>query len=316
MRIPAALKTATRSRCLLARTSLLTMVLALAGCTSLQRAWFMTTERALPAQTFEHPDGATSLFYRFDTAPQPDSVWFFVGGSGCHSWKAVMPNYLQGLTLPARVFALNKREVSDRSWGLRCGEAFHRSNHLAQWEQDQHAFIDRQLQILDFTPRSVVLVGVSEGAWSAVRVARDHPAITHLVIIGSGAYSMETSLKVLRKEGAVHWDLEAGWRQVQKDPDSVEQHWLGHPHRWWSAFWRHEPLPDYLSLDKPLLVAMGENDGSVPVASARALAAARYAQTRTGDRYLYIPEADHRLSSPRGNHRPEVWQAVEQWLFD
>lgn len=310
------MKNAIWLQAVLTRMCLLTAMLALGGCTSLQRAWFMTTERALPAQTVEHRDGTVSLFYRFDTGSQPDTVWFFVGGSGCTSWKAVMPEYLHGLTVPARVFALNKRWVSDRSWGLHCGEAFDRSNHLAQWEQDQHAFIDRQLQTLDFRPREVVLVGVSEGAWPAVRVARDHPAITRLVIIGSGVFTMESSLKVLRDADKLNWDLEAGWRRVQQDPDSLERRWLGHPHRWWSAFWQHDPLPDYLTLNKPLFLAMGENDQSVPVASARALEVARRAQTRTGDRFLYIPDADHRLSSAQGNQRPLVWQAVEQWLAE
>ena len=291
---------------LLTCTCLLVALLTLGGCTTLHRAWFMTSERALPAQTFEHRDGATSLFYRFETGPHPDTVWFFVGGSGCHSWKAVMPDYLMGLPLPARVFAVNKREVSDRSWGVHCGEAFHRSNNLAQWEHDQHDFIDRQLQTLDFRPREVVLVGVSEGAWPAVRLARDHPSITRLVIIGSGAFTLKGSLMQLRATGATIWDLEDGWRRVQQDPDSLEQHWLGHPHRWWSAFWQHDPLPDYLTLDKPLFVAMGENDQSVPVASARALEAARRAQKRTGDRYRYIPGANHRLQSSHGNQRHHV----------
>lgn len=297
------------------RIALLAACLALAGCTSIQRAWFMTTERALPAQTFEHGDGATSLYYRFDTARQPTSVWFFVGGSGCHSWKAVMPNYLQGLTLPVRVFALNKREVSDRSWGLRCGDAFDRANHLAQWEQDQHNFIDRQLQALDFQPKQVVLVGVSEGAWPAVRVAGDHPAVTHLVIIGSGAYTMETGLRLLHEQHAHNWDLDDGWQAVQQTPDSLEHRWLGHPHRWWTAFWRHDPLPDYLALDKPLFLGMGEHDRSVPVASGRALVAARRAQGQSRDGHLWVPQAGHTLVSPRGDHKPELWGHVQHWIL-
>ncbi len=78
-------------------------MLAISGCTTLQRTAHMYSPNALPAHTFRFADGGESLYYQFDVEPQqkPRALLFFYGGSGCGTWKSVMPGYVKGLGIPA-----------------------------------------------------------------------------------------------------------------------------------------------------------------------------------------------------------------------
>jgi pimeloyl-ACP methyl ester carboxylesterase len=265
--------------CVWAERSLKTAVLAsalvaLSGCTTVQRGMHLYSQAAPSAQTFAFQDGGRSVYYRFalGSAPNPATAVFVYGGSGCASWKAVMPDYVAGLAVDAHVFVLNKRHVADRSTGMfACGAAFDAANHPEQWRQDYTEFITAQLDALRPRPQKVLLLGVSEGAVPAVQVAARLPAITHLAIIGSGALTMRESLRLLHRKGQVAFDVDAASPRIAAAPESLEQRWYGHPHRWWSQMLDLDVMPDLLQLNIPIWVAMGEQDSSVPVESLHAL---------------------------------------------
>lgn len=296
---------------------LLSLVFALPGCTSLQRGIHMYGSEAPQAQAFRYRDGGSSVYYTFTVGQgsPPDTVLFFYGGTGCPSWKAVMPGYVGGLAADARVFVLNKRFVADRSTGLfGCGRDFHLANNLGQWVTDYAEFITAQLATIAPRPRNVVLVGVSEGAFPAVKVAASSPAVTHLAIIGSGGYTMRRSLATLKQKGAIHFDVEAGWKTIAADPDSIERTWYGNPHRWWSEVMDIDPLPDYSKLEIPILVGIGEQDESVPVESARFL---DFALANAGKRNLTLkvyPDADHRLNVGGQSKRADFFAELGRML--
>jgi pimeloyl-ACP methyl ester carboxylesterase len=189
------------------------LVFAVSGCTTLERTAHMYGSEAPPPQTFQYKDGGSSIYYAFNVGdkPQPDTVVFFYGATGCPSWKSVMPGYVNGLTVSARVFVLNKRFVPDRSNGLfACGGDFHLANNPDQWVADYSEFIASQTGSITPKPRNVVLVGVSEGALPATKIAELLPEVTHLAIIGGGAYSMRKSLATLKQRGAIGFDVDAG----------------------------------------------------------------------------------------------------------
>lgn len=144
---------------------LLSISLFLSGCTTLQRLAHGFSDRAPQPLSFQFEDGVSSTYYEFSigASAQPDTVLFFYGGSGCPSWKYVMPDYVRGLPVDARVFVLNKRFVADRSTGLfGCGREFHLANHPAQWAGDYARFIDARLRALPWQPCRVVLLGMGE----------------------------------------------------------------------------------------------------------------------------------------------------------
>lgn len=295
----------------------LSLFIALTGCTTIQRAAHMYGNEAPFPLSFQYGDGGSSIYYAFTVGGtlQPDTAIFFYGATGCPSWKSVMPGYVNGLTVSARVFVLNKRFVPDRSTGLfGCGRDFHLVNNPDQWVADYSEFITAQINSISPRPMNVVLVGVSEGALPAARITGQLPEITHLAIIGSGGYSMRKSLATLKQRGAIGFDVDSGWAKIATAPRSIESNWYGNPYRWWSDVMDIEPLSDFLRLNIPILVGIGEQDESVPIESARFLES-KFNEAGKSNLILKVyPGADHRLSGNGVDHRNEFFGELSHLL--
>ena len=295
----------------------LSLAFALSGCTIIQRTAHMYGNEAPQPRSFQYKDGGLSTYYSFvvGDGSQSDTVVFFYGATGCPSWKSVMPGYISGLTVNARVFVLNKRFVPDRSTGLfDCGRDFHLANNPNQWVADYSEFITTQVSSVSPKPKNVVLVGVSEGALPAARVAELSPAITHLAIIGSGGYSMRKSLATLRQRGAIQFDVDSGWEKIAADPRSIENNWYGNAYRWWSDIMDIDPLPDFLKLNIPILLGIGEKDESVPVESARFLEA-KFKEAGKDNLIVRVYSgSNHRLSDNGVSHRSEFFAELGRLL--
>ncbi len=294
------------------------MALLVSGCTSTGRWIHMYSDSAPKPETFKYLDGGSSVYYSFSlgNAASVESAIFFYGGSGCPSWKSVMPGYAHGLSTSAKVFALNKRFVPDRSAGLfGCGANFHQANNPKQWVADYSEFISAQLKSITPRPRHVVLVGVSEGAIPAVKVASHLPDVTTLVIIGSGGYSMRESLTTLKSKGAIGFDVNEDWKKISNQPRSIEDSWYGNTHRWWTDIMDIQPANDYLQLRIPIYLAMGEQDQSVPMESALFLADRFKAAGKQNLHVRFYAGADHRLVSNGKSHRIEFFSELSQSLL-
>ncbi|ACM19300.1 hydrolase or acyltransferase, alpha/beta fold family [Geotalea daltonii FRC-32] len=300
------------------RVLLLLFFFLLSGCTLIQRSVHMYGSEAPSPLSFHYKDCGSSIYYTFTVgdASKVDTLLFFYGATGCPSWKAVMPSYVGGLTVNARIFVLNKRFVPDRSTGLfGCGQEFHLANNPEQWSADYSEFIVAQIGSTAPTPRNIVLVGVSEGALTATKVAGSNPAVTHLAIIGSGGYSMRKSLSTLREKGLIWFDVESGWKKIATDSRSIEKSWYGNPYRWWSDVMDIEPLPDFLKLYIPILVGIGEQDESVPVDSARFLES-KFKEAGKNNLTLRVyPAADHRLNAAGTSYRGEFFAELSDILL-
>lgn len=277
----------------------------------------MYSSEAPQPLSFQYKDGGLSTYYSFmhGDASQSDTVVFFYGATGCPSWKSVMPDYVSGLTVDARIFVLNKRFVPDRSTGLfDCGREFHLANNPNQWIADYSEFIATQMSSVASKPKNVVLVGVSEGALPATKVAELSPVITHLVIIGSGGYSMRKSLAILRQRGAIQFDVNSGWEKIAADPRSIEKNWYGNPYRWWSDVMDIDPLADFLNLNIPILIGIGEHDQSVPVESVQFLET-KFKEAGKSNLIVHVyPSADHRLNANGVSYRNEFFAELGRML--
>lgn len=293
------------------------LVFALSDCTTIQRTAHMYGSEAPPPLSFQYKDGGSSIYYSFTVgdASQPDNAVFFYGATGCPSLKSVMPEYVSGLTVSARIFVLNKRFVSDRSIGLLdCGREFHLANNPSQWVADYSEFIVTQLSLNVAKFKNVVLVGVSEAALPTTKVAGLIPEITHLAIIGSGGNSMRQDLETLARRGVIGFDVDTGWKSILSDPQSIEKDWYGNPYRWWSEIMDINPLPDFLKLNIPIIVGIGEKDESVPVESALYLES-KFKEAGKNNLILKIyPESDHRLNGNGISHRDEFFAELSRLL--
>lgn len=297
----------------LLKISLILIFLVLSGCTTVERFAHMYSADAPVPRSYQYKDGGSSVFYSFPIGDSlhPETVVFFYGGSGCASWKSVMPGYVKGLTLDARVFVLNKRLVSDRSTGMfSCSQEFHRTNNPNQWIADYSEFISAQINASQPRPRNVVLVGVSEGGWVAAKVASILPSVSHLAIIGYGGWSMRNSLKILASKGAIQFDVDTGWKAISTDPASLEKQWFGNPYRWWSDVMDIDPLADYIKLSIPIFMGFGEKDESVPVESALFLESKFKEAGKSNFMLKVYPGADHRLSGSGISYRDAFFSEV------
>lgn len=252
---------------------------------------------------FTFRDGGNAIWYETgERLEDTDTVVFFYGGTGCYSWKRMLPDLAQKMGIKARYIALNKREVSDDEEKISgCTQAFYALNSPRQWMSDYMEFLSAQTGGKRAKLRNIVLVGASEGGALAVRVARARTDITHLLIIGDGGWSMRDNLDDLIGKQQV----DDAWREIAADPNSLQKTWLGHPYRYWFDILDQEPLPDYLALDIPVLIGIGEHDTSLPAYSAVAV---RNAADRAGKRNIGVvvyPDADHRLQAPGHDYLSE-----------
>lgn len=302
---------------LLKQMTLSVALVVLSGCTTIQRIAHMYSSEAPSPLSFKYGDGGSSIYYSFTIGnePQPKTVIFYAGGSGCWSRKSVMPGYLSGLTVSARVFVLNKRFMPDRSIGIfDCGKAFHLANNPSQWISDYSEFIAAQLGSLSPKPKHVVMVGVSEGGLVATKVAVLTPAITHLAIIGYGGYSVRRMYEILEQKGQLLVDVDELWQEVPSDPRNVNREWNGSAYRWWADMMDIDPLPDYLKLDIPIIIGVGEKDQSMPVESVLFLDA-KFKEAGKNNLTLKVyPDSDHVLRGQDVSHRGDFFAALSRLL--
>lgn len=275
------------------------------------------TDAAFASRTFNYRDGGTATYHSFiigrDT--RPEVAVFFYGGSGCRSWATVMPGYVKGLTANARVFALDKRFVVRSPEASRaCSDSFKEMNTPSRWVSDYSEFITAQLAAAPVRPKRILLVGVSEGALVAPKVATLHPEVTHLALIGDGAWTMRESLRHLYQMHAIPFDVDVELRAIEADRHSIKHEWFGNPYRWWADVMDISARNDLLKLEIPILVGFGERDTSVPVESALALKSAFDAEHKTNLTLIVYPGADHGLNAGPISYRPRFFEEVSKAL--
>ena len=262
---------------------------------------------------FTYPDGGTSVYFVNEPAPSatPDSIIFFYGGSGCVSWKSYLSVFSEEIGIEARYVALNKRHVDEEGEPLaECGNRFHLDNNFRQWMSDYMAFISATLASMPARPRNVVLVGISEGGMVAARVARARSDVTHLIVIGDGGWSMRENLNLLSHPETVSKE----WSKVASDPGSIVKTWLGSPYRYWFDVMDYSPLEDYLALDIPVLIAVGERDRSVPSLSALDVQRAATTSGKKNIGVVVYPGADHFLKADGFSYRAEFFRQAGQGI--
>ena len=288
----------------------------LGGCASVGHLAHLYSDSALKPHIHRYKDGGEAIYYRFDVGKAPyETYLFFYAATGCGSLKAYLPAYVEGLGVSAKVFALNKRFVGDKSTGMfGCSEAFHKNNSLDRWISDYTDFVTTQLKKAKRPPKNVVLVGVSEAGFATVRTALNIPEVTHVALIGNGGYTMRRSLKTLYEKGSIVFDVEKGAKKIAANPNSIDDTWYGNTYRWWSKILDYDPLPYLLRLKVPVLLGMGENDKSHAVESGYYLKSAFQKAGKTNLMLKVYPKADHRLQDGDTNYRKVFFKTLGKML--
>jgi pimeloyl-ACP methyl ester carboxylesterase len=269
------------------------------------------------AGTFRFSEGGQATYHEIvrGDASTLDTLVFTYGGSGCPDLgRYWLPTLADGLRIDARYLALNKRHVDTGAigdgGGAQCSAAFNQHNTPRQWMADYMEFISRTLEDHPQRWKKVVLVGGSEGGALAARVARARADVTHLVIVGDGGWSMRENLSSLMGADAV----EAAWKEIARYPDSSDRMWLGHPYRYWFDMFDQTPRADYMALQIPVLIGVGERDRSVPAASAQDILRAAQAAGKKNIGLVVYPGADHSLRADDRNYLQEFLHAAGQGI--
>lgn len=260
------------------------------------------------AGQFAFADGHVSDFHEIVVGDPAtvDTIVFTFGGSGCRDLGPTwLPQIAEGMGIEARYVSLNKRHVRHGEDGAgaseHCSRAFNAHNVPHRWWADVMAFVSGQIGDARDRWKNIVLVAGSEGGAVAARVARSRTDITHLVVIGSGGWSMRDILGTIIGPEAV----QAAWLDIARAPDDIDSMWMGHPYRYWAEVFDRDALGDYLALDIPVLIGFGERDRSNPVAGAQDILRAAHAAGKRNVGLVVYPGADHSLHTEEGSYLGE-----------
>jgi len=262
----------------------------------------VVAEQTLPvrAESFHFRDKADAPSYRLELGNEnsSDIAIFFVSGSGCASIKHRLSPFFEPIRgkVNATVFVLQKRAIEEENrTGSACSADFRKTDFIGQSIADQREFIDTQLALLSVKPKAVVLMGASEGAVVAAKIANADRRVTHLGLIGGGGTTVRENLKALSRSTWYLRNPETGFADIARDPNNTDAKVWGHSYKYWASLLDVDIGNELMQLDIPIVAAMGEKDEAVPVDAARRLQT-RFEESGKKNLVLLIyPNANHRL---------------------
>lgn len=280
-------------------TAAIYVVLVQTGCSTMPDA-VADHPLNVRAEPFHFRDKVDAPSYRLQLGNEnsSDITIFFVSGSGCASIKHRLAPFFEPIRgkVNATVFALQKRAIDEENrTGSSCSAAFDKTDYIGQSVADQRQFIDVQLAKLSVKPKAVVLLGVSEGAVVAAKIANSDQRITHLGLIGGGGTTVRENLKTLSRSTWYLRNPEKGFSEIAGDRNNTDAQIWGHSYKYWASLLDINIGNELIQLDIPVVAAMGKEDEAVPVDAARHLQAAFEQAGKKNLVLLIYPNANHRL---------------------
>jgi dipeptidyl aminopeptidase/acylaminoacyl peptidase len=243
----------------------------------------------------------------------------YVQGSGCQSVFRKRDERIAGdfqfvlnqaAGERARVLVVEKPGVNFLDEARRPGAAdgasrvFLEEHTLPRWAEAVAAATRAARALGDVDPLRTLVIGHSEGAIVAARVAALDPAVTHVACLSGSGPSQLFDFIELARAGKMGNPAQApdararaileSWAAVHADPDSIDKFMCGHPYRRMASFLAASTTDDLLRCQARVYLAHGTNDDKVPVASFDVLYAELLARGRdvSAER---IEGADHGL---------------------
>ena len=199
---------------------------------------------------------------------------------------------------------------------------FRREHTLERWAEAVSASLQAAWAMPLADHRRCLLVGHSEGAIVAARVAAQNPFVTHVAsLAGAGPtqlYDLLESARAQPDPDQAVAQLLAKVAGIENDPDNPDKFFLGHPYRRWSSFWNSSTLEELLHSKARIFIAQGTADQNVSVTGFDMLFATLLSKGRdvTSRR---IAGADHGFGfegQPGRDGWREIWEGVRDWFLD
>ncbi len=292
-------------------------ILMLGGC--IKAGYFLSSiSHPIKPLPFQYSDGYEGIYYSYISGDndKSDTLLFYIGGSGCPSYKYYLQSYLKDLNPGIKVYALQKRGVASSSTGMfGCSKEFVKYDYFQQWVSDQQQFVDFVLKSQNTKQKNIVVFGISEGGSVAAFLASKIPQITHLAIIGSGGMPQIEELKILSEKNKWKWKLDEEIEKIRRHSESIEKKMAGHSYKYWSSIMDVNPMKFYLGLDIPVLVAHGEDDTSVPIESAYHIKKVAHDAGKNNIQIIVYKDSDHTLIDNKGfDHKPEFIRKINRYI--
>lgn len=278
--------------------------------------------RSIPLYSYTHEDGGSAHYFVIDKgvsdAP-PATLVFVAPGSGCAGMAPLLPEYFdgwKGLGGGARLFILHKRFVGAHGDGRHCSAEYIAHDTPSLWLEDYRAFVDAQIAMADAgtrPPQRILALGISEGGELVPQLARRVPRITHVAIVGNGGMNPRDAFhRQAARLGAAD-QAQALENQCRAFPYSVA---AGRVCRYWNELFALDQSQALLDLERPILVAMGDEDELLPVESAQFLGAEFAARGRKNLTVHVLPKANHGFFVEGQTLLPYLWEVLDRWLLE
>ncbi|MGE5177063.1 MAG: alpha/beta hydrolase family protein [Hyphomicrobiales bacterium] len=257
------------------------------------------TTKALPLAVFVQGSGGFSLFS-------------MKGGRIAGAYG--QPSVVDAFYGRARLLVVEKPGVAfltpEPPSGASPGSAeFRREHTLPRWSEAVEAAVQAARTLPEIRRGRLLVMGHSEGALVACRVARDLGGIvTHVASISGGGPTQLFDLLELTRQGRflreVSDDPDARvryvlglWDRVLADPENPDRLFLGQTYRRWSSFASTSPIEELRPVTARIYIAQGLRDDVALPESADALDADLLAHGKdvTYDR---VPDAGHSFETP------------------
>ncbi|HQR07199.1 MAG TPA: hypothetical protein PLN21_10275 [Gemmatales bacterium] len=269
------------------------------------------TELPIPFQRYTTTDqlGRTITFY-LSRSPKDNPkaklpAVLFIGGSGSQSLFSKhgdrISGGLQNLLFSqggkqVRIVCVEKPGVKFLDLPSRPGgamgstEEFRREHTLPRWAEANIAALRAVWTLPDIDSSKTLVVGHSEGAITASFVAAELPQVSHVAPLAGAGPTQLYSLAALAAEPRAgdkpgdannrREQMYEEWKKVLADPDSITTYWLGHPHRRWSSFLKHNSTELLLRSKAKVYLAHGTADSASYIGELDVLRAELAAQGR------------------------------------
>jgi predicted esterase len=245
------------------------------------------------------------------------SVWMKHGDQISGGYQNILQGVAQGR---ARVMVVEKPGVEFCSMPERPGSAmgcpaeFLKEHTLPRWSEAVSASIKAAVKVPGIDGSRILVLGHSEGAITAAKVAADLPSVTHVAVLaGGGPSQLFDRMLVAGRDEALKQ-----WSEIRKDPESSEKFAWGHPYRRWSSFMATSVSEELLKTKARAYAVHGSEDKAVPVQSFDVLVAELLARGRDL-KWERIEGADHGFALPSDAGKPDgmrgVMARVLEWFL-
>ena len=210
-----------------------------------------------------------------------------------------------------------------------CSETFKREQTGEKWLAALSASLKGVIAMRGQTPKSILVIGHSEGAVFAPRLSLIHPEITHVASLASApvsqlhdffdmAFSGEGFIAQTANTTAERVkSVTNAWQAVSADPESATKEVFGHPHRYWTD--KFAPFP-FERLDRTkakFFIAYGDRDENSAPRKIDTFAVELLARKRDLV-WIRMAGADHgfaRKGEASGSGMAPVIERAVAWFF-